>query len=57
MNITIIYLFVFNIIIEKGPWIVGDEIQGSYFIQALIHVFKNMAYDKTFMEMMKEVTK
>lgn len=57
MNITINYLFVFNIIIEKGPWIVGDEIQGSYFIQALIHVFKNMAYDKTFMEMMKEVTK
>ncbi|XP_076085580.1 caspase-2-like isoform X2 [Mytilus galloprovincialis] len=40
---------------KKGPWIVGDEIQGSYFIQALIHVFKNMAYDKTFMEMMKEI--
>lgn len=28
---------------------------GSYFIQALIHVFKNMAHEKSFMEMMEEV--
>ncbi|XP_063409321.1 uncharacterized protein LOC134692741 [Mytilus trossulus] len=40
---------------EKGPWIIGDGMNGSYFIQALIHVFKNMAHEKSFMEMMEEV--
>ena len=28
---------------------------GSYFIQAIIHVFKKMANEKSFMEMMLEV--
>ncbi|CAC5377449.1 unnamed protein product [Mytilus coruscus] len=40
---------------EKGPWIIGDGMNGSYFIQALIHIFKNMAHEKSFMEMMEEV--
>ncbi|CAC5377447.1 unnamed protein product [Mytilus coruscus] len=40
---------------KKGPWIIGDEINGSYFIQAFIHIFKHMAHDKSFMEMMKEI--
>ncbi|CAC5407345.1 unnamed protein product [Mytilus coruscus] len=39
----------------KGPWIIGDGMNGSYFIQAFIHVFKKMAHKKSFMEMMKEV--
>lgn len=28
---------------------------GSYFIQAIIHVFKKMAHEKSFIEMMVEV--
>ncbi|XP_063409047.1 uncharacterized protein LOC134692519, partial [Mytilus trossulus] len=40
---------------KTGPWIIGDGIQGSYFIQAFIHIFKYMAHDKSFMEMMKEI--
>ncbi|XP_052082644.1 uncharacterized protein LOC127720207 isoform X2 [Mytilus californianus] len=40
---------------KKGPWIIGDEMNGSYFMQALIHVFKKMAHEKSFLEMMKEV--
>lgn len=40
---------------ENGPWVIGEEMNGSYFIQALIHVFKNMAHEKSFMEMIEEV--
>ena len=29
---------------------------GSYFIQALVHVFKNQAHEKSFMDLMEEVT-
>ncbi|XP_076087104.1 uncharacterized protein LOC143057634 isoform X3 [Mytilus galloprovincialis] len=42
---------------KNGPWVIGEEMNGSYFIQALIHVFKNMAHEKSFMEMMEEVNK
>ncbi|XP_071145564.1 uncharacterized protein [Mytilus edulis] len=40
---------------KKGPWIIGEGMNGSYFIQAFIHVFKKMAHEKSFLEMMKEV--
>ncbi|XP_071145567.1 caspase-2-like [Mytilus edulis] len=40
--------------IEQGPWIIGENMIGSYFIQALVHVFKNFAYKKSFMELLKE---
>ncbi|VDH98147.1 Hypothetical predicted protein [Mytilus galloprovincialis] len=40
---------------KNGPWIIGDRMNGSYFIQAIIHVFKKMAHEKSFMEMMFEV--
>ncbi|CAC5407341.1 unnamed protein product [Mytilus coruscus] len=40
--------------IEQGPWILGENMSGSYFIQALIHVFKNFACEKSFMELLKE---
>lgn len=46
----------FFFILEKGPWIIGEGMNGSYFIQAFIHVFKKMAHEKSFLEMMKEVT-
>ncbi|XP_052082642.1 uncharacterized protein LOC127720206 isoform X2 [Mytilus californianus] len=39
---------------KKGPWIIGEGMNGSYFMQALIHVFKKMAHEKSFLEMMKE---
>ncbi|VDI40132.1 Hypothetical predicted protein [Mytilus galloprovincialis] len=40
--------------IEQGPWIIGENMIGSYFIQALVHVFKNFAYKKSFMELLQE---
>ncbi|OPL33913.1 hypothetical protein AM593_09295, partial [Mytilus galloprovincialis] len=40
--------------IGQGPWIIGENMIGSYFIQALVHVFKNSAYKKSFMELLKE---
>lgn len=40
---------------ETGPWMIGENMSGSYFIQALIHVFKNFAFEKSFMELLQEV--
>lgn len=43
--------------IEQGPWMIGEDMNGSYFIQALIHILKNHTHDKSFLELMKEVHK
>ncbi|XP_076086023.1 uncharacterized protein LOC143056757 [Mytilus galloprovincialis] len=40
---------------EQGPWVVGENMNGSYFIQGLIHVFKNTACEKSFIELLNEV--
>ncbi|CAG2230323.1 unnamed protein product [Mytilus edulis] len=40
---------------EQGPWVVGENMNGSYFIQGLIHVFKNSACEKSFIELLNEV--
>lgn len=40
---------------EQGPWIMGENMNGSYFIQALIYVFKNFACEKSFIELLNEV--
>ncbi|CAG2237261.1 unnamed protein product [Mytilus edulis] len=40
--------------IVQGPWILGEDMSGSYFIQALIHVFKQFACEKSFMELLNE---
>ena len=40
---------------ENGPWMIGENMTGSYFIQAFIHVFTNQAHGKSFLEMMEEV--
>ncbi|VDI40133.1 Hypothetical predicted protein [Mytilus galloprovincialis] len=39
----------------QGPWVVGENMNGSYFIQGLIHVFKNSACEKSFIELLNEV--
>ena len=39
-----------------GPWMIGDEGNGSYFIQAFIHVFKNQAHEKSFLQLIEEVS-
>lgn len=45
----------FPLLSGKGPWIRGENMHGSYFIQALIHVFKNQAHEKSFLELLEEV--
>ncbi|CAC5393328.1 unnamed protein product [Mytilus coruscus] len=47
-------IFVVSSYSRIGPWMIGDNMVGSYFIQALIHAFKNLAYQKSFMELLKE---
>ena len=39
-----------------GPWMIGDDSNGSYFIQAFIHVFKNQAHEKSFLQLIEEVS-
>ena len=34
---------------------IGEHMNGSYFMQALIHILKNHTHDKSFLELMKEV--
>ncbi|XP_063410626.1 cell death protein 3-like isoform X1 [Mytilus trossulus] len=42
---------------EQGPWIIGENMSGSYFIQALIYVFKKHAHDKSLIELLEEANK
>ena len=42
---------------KMGPWMIGDNGHGSYFIQAFIHVLKNHAHEKSFLQLIEEVDK
>lgn len=42
---------------DYGPWMMGSNVKGSYFIQALAYVMKNYCHAMSFVEIMDEVSR